>query len=151
MRPFALLCRECSCTKTMAYTSSFAMWRVNGRLPFNPKFRTFRLVHQMERTISIWWFGPTGIFGTSFEGGPLWLVRLSRSVGRKCPFPFDKNVVPSTSFLCPSYKNYQTRGGLGRVCVTGMYRSIGHVKRSIPNANMADLSAGPGLVARKRG
>ena len=125
IRPFALLCRECSCTKTMAYTSSFAMWRVNGRLPFNPKFQKFRLVHQPFR------FGPTRIFGTSFDGAPLWLVRLSRSVGPKCPFPFDKIVVPSTAVLYPSYKNSQTRGGLGRVCATGMYRSIGHVTLSI--------------------
>ena len=125
IRPFALLCRECSCTETMAYTSSFAMWRVNGRFPFNPKLRKFRLVHQPFR------FGPTGIFGTSFEGGPLRLVWLSRSVGPKCPFPFDKIVVPSTAVLYPSYKNYQMRGGLGRVCATGMYRSIGHVTLSI--------------------
>ena len=76
-------------------------------------------------------FGPTGIFGTSFEGGPLWPVWSFRSVGPKCPFPFDKIVVPSTALLYPAYKNNnQTRGGLGRVCATGMYRSIGlgHVK-----------------------
>ena len=30
-------------------------------------------------------FGPTGIFGTSFEGGPLWPVWSFRSVGPKCP------------------------------------------------------------------
>ena len=74
-------------------------------------------------------FGPTGIFGTSFESGPLWPVRLSRSVGPKCPFPFDKFIVPSTALSYRAYKNNnQTRGGLGRVCVTGMYRSIGHVE-----------------------
>ena len=28
------------------------------------------------------------MFGTSFERGPLWPVRLSRSVGPKCPLPF---------------------------------------------------------------
>ena len=40
----------------------------------------------------------------------------------------DKIVVPSTALLNPVYKNNtQTRGGLGRVCATGMYRSIGHV------------------------
>ena len=33
------------------------------------------------------------------------------------------------SVLCPAYKNNnQTRGGLGRVCATGMYRSIVHVE-----------------------
>ena len=25
-----------------------------GRFPFNPKFQKFRLVHHMERTISVW-------------------------------------------------------------------------------------------------
>ena len=56
---------------------------------------------------------------------PVWSFR---SVG-KCPFPFDKIVVPSTALLYPAYKNNnQTRGGLGRVCETEMYRSIGHVK-----------------------
>ena len=74
-------------------------------------------------------FGPTGIFETRFEGGPLWLVRLSGSVGPKCPFPFDKIVVPSTAVLYTAYKNNnQILGGLGRVCATGMYSSIGHVK-----------------------
>ena len=69
----------------------------NGRFPFNSKFRKFRMVHQMERTIS-------GIFGTSFEGGPLWPVQLSRSVGPKYPFPFDKSVVPSTALLYSATK-----------------------------------------------
>ena len=50
-------------------------------------------------------------------------------VGPKSPFPFDKIVVPSTALLYPAYKNNnQTHGGLGHVCVTGMYCSIGHVK-----------------------
>ena len=54
-----------------------------------------------------------------------------RSEGPKCPFLFDKIVVPSTSLLYPAYKNNnQTRGGLGRVCTTVMYRSIGHVEFS---------------------
>ena len=65
------------------------------------------------------WFGPTGIFETSFEGGPLCLVGLSRSVGQKCLFSFDKIAAPSTALLSPAYKiNNQTRGGLGRVCAT---------------------------------
>jgi len=52
-------------------------------------------------------FGPTGIFGTSFEGV----------------------VVPSTALLYPACKNNnQARGGFGRLCATGMYRSIEHVK-----------------------
>ena len=51
------------------------------------------------------WFGPTGIFGTRFEGGPLWLVWSFQSVGLKSPFPFDEMVVTSTALLFPAYKN----------------------------------------------
>ena len=48
-----------------------------------------------------------------------------------CPFTLDKIVVPSTALLYPAYKNNnQTRGGLGRVCATGIYRSTGHVEFS---------------------
>ena len=43
-------------------------------------------------------FGPTGIFGTSFEGGPLWPVWSFRSVGPKCPFPFAKLLFPVPLF-----------------------------------------------------
>ena len=50
-------------------------------------------------------FGPTGILGTSFEGGPLWPVWSFRSVGPKCRFPFAKIVVPSTALFYPAYKN----------------------------------------------
>ena len=50
-------------------------------------------------------FGPTGIFGTSFEGGPLWPVWSFRSVGPKCPFPFAKIDIPSTALFYPAYKN----------------------------------------------
>ena len=73
-------------------------------------------------------FGLTRIFRT-VSGGPLWLVRSFRSLGPKSPFQFDKIVVPSTSFLFPAYENNnQTHGGLGWVCATGMYHSIGHMK-----------------------
>ena len=42
---------------------------------------------------------------------------------------FDKIVVPSIDLLYPAYKNNdQTRGGLGLVCATGMYRFVGHVE-----------------------
>ena len=89
-----------------------------GSFPFNPKFQKFRLVG----TEHYFRFGPTGILGTSFEGGPLGLVRLSCSVGPKCPFPFDKIVIPSTALLYPPYKNNnKMRWGVGRVCATGMY------------------------------
>ena len=67
-------------------------------------------------------FGPTGMFGASFEGGPLWPVWLFRSVGPKCPFPFDKIAVPRIALCYPACKiacknNNQTLGGLGRVWV----------------------------------
>ena len=54
---------------------------------------------------------------------------FGRSVGPKCPFPFDKIVVPSTALLHSAYKNNnQTRSGLCRVCATGMYHSNGQVE-----------------------
>ena len=46
------------------------------------------------------WFCPTGILGTSFEGGPLWLVWSFQLVGPKCPFPFDKIVSPPIPLFC---------------------------------------------------
>ena len=54
-----------------------------------------------ERNIT--WNGPfqfhlTGIFGTCFEGGPLWSVRLSRSVGRNVPFHLTKLSSPVLLF-----------------------------------------------------
>ena len=65
----------------------------------------------------------------SFEGGPLWLVWSFRLVGPKCPFPFEKIVVPSNPLLHAAYENNnQMRGGLGQVRATGMYHSIGQVK-----------------------
>ena len=80
----------------------------------------------MERTISVW---SDQNIRDQLEGGPLWPVRLSWSVGLKWPVPFDKIVVPSTTFLYPTYKNNnQTRGGLGQVCATEMYCSTGQMK-----------------------
>ena len=87
-----------------------------GPFPFKPKFRQLR-------------FGLTAIFGTSFEGGPLWPVWSFRSIWRKFPFPFDKIVVPSIDLLSSAYKNNnRTRGSLGRVCAGEMNSSIGRVK-----------------------
>ena len=58
--------------------------------------------------------------------GPLLAVWL---VGPKCPFPFDKSVVPRTALLYPACKNNnQTHSGLGEVCATEMYHSIGYVE-----------------------
>jgi len=44
--------------------------------------------------------------------------------------PFHDNIVfPSTAVLYPAYRNNnQMCSGLGRVCATRMYRSIGHVE-----------------------
>ena len=50
-------------------------------------------------------------------------------MGPKSPFPFDKIVVPCSALWHPVDKNNnKTRGGLGRVFATGMYRSIGPVE-----------------------
>ena len=72
-----------------------------------------------------------GLVQPKYSGPALKVVHFDRSghfgrsVGPKCPFPFDKIVVPSPALLYPAYKNNnQTCGGLGRVCATGMYRSI---------------------------
>ena len=57
----AVKCRLLSQTKTT---------RVDiGRFPLSPKFRIFWLEIRSNWPLR---FGSTGIFGTSFEGGPLW-------------------------------------------------------------------------------
>ena len=72
-----------------------------GALFFQPKIPEILVVHQMERAISVF---PTKIFGTSFG------LIISGSVRPKCPFPFDKIVLPCTVLLYPAYKNNnQTR------------------------------------------
>ena len=62
-------------------------------------------------------FGLTGIFGTSFEGSPLWPDQP------KCPFPFDK-IVPPVPLICILLTRRIT---MGWVYATRMYRSIRHV------------------------
>ena len=66
-----------------------------------------------------------GLVQPKYSGPALKVVHFDRSghfgrpVGPKCPFPFDKIVVPSPALLYPAYKNNnQTCGGLGRVCAT---------------------------------
>ena len=44
---------KCGCEGTDAHTIDTTD-RNQGRFPFNPKSSEFRLVHQMERTISLW-------------------------------------------------------------------------------------------------
>ena len=58
--------------------------RDQGRFPFSPKFLKFRLEIKWNRLFR---FGPNGISGTTFEG----------QSNQKCPFPFDKIIVPSTT------------------------------------------------------
>ena len=43
-------------------------------------------------------FGPTGIFGTIFEGSPLWPVWSFWLAGPKCPFPL--HLIHDTHHLC---------------------------------------------------
>ena len=99
----------------------------HGHFPFNQKLWKFQLLHQMERTISVW---SDQNIKDQLEGGPLWPVRLSWSVGLKWPVPFAKIVVPSTTLLYPTYKNNnQMHSALGQVCATEMYwTSTGHMK-----------------------
>ena len=48
---------------------------------------------------------------------------------RNVPHHLTTIVVPCTALLHPVYEyNNQTRGGLGRVCSTGIYRSIGNFR-----------------------
>ena len=83
--------------------------------------------------VGVYWYVRECLFVFPVEN---WIEILSfRSVGPKCYFPFDKIVFSSTALLRPAYKyNNQTRGGLGRVCATGIYpgihRSIGRVEFS---------------------
>ena len=79
----------------------FKQVAVMGRLPFSPKFRKFWLEIKWNGPFR---FGPTGIFGTRFEGGLLWQVRSFWSIGPKCPSPFDKSVFRRTALLHPAYK-----------------------------------------------
>ena len=73
-------------------------------------------------------FGPTRIFGTTVEGGPLCLAWSFGSAGPKCSF--DKIVVPSAplSFCILCKYNNLTCSGLGWVCATQIYHSIGHME-----------------------
>ena len=92
---------------------------------FSPKFQKFQLEIKWNRPFC---FGLTGIFGNTFEDGPLWPAWSFQLVGPKCPLPFDKTIFPRTDQLYPAYKHDdQTPGRFGLVCATGMYRSAWHV------------------------
>ena len=55
----------------------------------------------------------------------------------------------STALLYPAYKDdNQTRGGLGRVCAIGTYRSIGHVEFPKSQTGIVRGPVGGGGVLR---
>ena len=58
---------KCGCEGTDAHTIDTTAGN-QGRFPFNPKVRNFGWLIKWNGPFR---FGPTGIFGTSFEGGPL--------------------------------------------------------------------------------
>ena len=88
------------CLSTVYPTLNYCLLRSvtirfnKGCLPFSPKLRKFHLGTKWNGPFR---FGPTGIF----EGGTLWPVRSFRLVAPKCPFPFDKIVVPVSLFCIP--------------------------------------------------
>ena len=95
-----------------------------GRLSIQPKIQE----------ISVGTSNGTDHFGLvrpEYSGPALKMVHFDRtghfgrSVGPKCPFPFDKIVVPSTALMYYDKNNGQMRGGLGGVRATDMYSSIG--------------------------
>ena len=76
-----------------------------------------------------------GLVRPEFSRPALRVVHFDRSghfsrSDRNVPFRLTKLLSPgSTALLYPAFKNNnQTRGGLGRVCATGMYSSIGQVE-----------------------
>ena len=96
-----------------------------GSFPFNPKFQKFRLVHQMEWTISVWsdWNIRDQLWRWSTLTGPVISVswaKMFHSIWQNC---------------CPQYHSFvfslqenQTCSGLGWVCATRMYHSTGHME-----------------------
>ena len=70
-----------------------------GRFPFILKFRKFRLQIKWNRPFR---FGPTGMFGTTFEGGLPWPVWSFRSVGPKfISLSIWQN-------CCPQYRSFES-------------------------------------------
>ena len=97
------------------------------RFQFSTKFRKISVGNQIERTISVRSY--QNIWDI-FEGGRSTLKGPVISVGwTEMSLSIWQIVVLSTAPLFPACKNNkETRGGLGRVCVTVMYRSIWHVE-----------------------
>ena len=98
-----------------------------GALSIQPQIPEISVGNQMERTISV--RSDQNIWDI-FEGARSTLNGPVISVGWTEMSPsIWQIVVSSTGPLYPACKNNkETRGGLGRVCVTGMYRSIWHVE-----------------------
>ena len=76
---------------------------------------------------------------------------LIRSVGPKCPLPFDKIIFARTDHLYPAYKHdNQTPDRFGFVCATGMYRSAWHVNFSeISNRNFCSKESAQSVYGEK--
>ena len=98
-----------------------------GRFQFSTKFRKISVGNQIERTISVRSY--QNIWDI-FEGGRSTLKGPVISVGwTEMSLSIWQIVVLSAAPLYPACKNNkETPGGLGRVCVTGMYRTIWHVE-----------------------
>ena len=102
----------------------YFVWQLSRALSIQHKIPEISIRNQMERTILV----------RSDRNICDHLWRWSTSTGPhirspKCPFSLDLIIVPSTALLHRDYKNNnQTRAGLGRVCATGMFRSIWHVE-----------------------
>ena len=98
------------------------------RFSFSPKFRKFRYVKASNGTDHF------GLVRPEYLGPALKVAHFDRSgylgrSDRNDPFHVTKLLSPVPTFFYPAYKNNnQTRGGLGGVCATGMYRSIRHVE-----------------------
>ena len=122
-----LFCKKCRGTKRPCY------WLFEKDTPVLPsatalsiqlKFPQLLVRNQMERTISC-----ISVRSDRNIWDHLWrcftLTTPPISVGpTEKSLPFDKIVVPSTTLLYPacSRNNKQTRGGLERICETGMNR-----------------------------
>ena len=127
LKVFVMLLKEdkepCFHDQVVTMTESFAPIKVPNTMfffsdslrhfSFSPKFQKFQLEIKWNRPFC---FGLTGIFGNTFEDGPLWPAWSFQLVGPKCPLPFDKIVV------CLQEQQPNVRR-LGFDCVgaTGMY------------------------------
>ena len=92
-----------------------------GRFSFNPKSRRIRLIHQMERRISVWFDRNTwdqlwrlsALTGLVISVG---LTEMSLSIWQNCYPQYPSFVY---ILLTRTINIIQTRGGLWQVCATG--------------------------------